>query len=133
MARGKGMIERGKGVMTTLDWSLSFDSLGPDTKLSYMCINKLKKKQTKYSSQEKGSDEWADRLAKSSTTMSDSCVRHIKISQNLFKSKINDWLSRSWESEWLSATTNSPIRTLIPSFSSFKLFRKTPPPVKSFN
>ena len=52
MARGEGMIRRGKevigrgkGVMTTLDWSLSFDSLGADTKLSYMCINKLKKKQ----------------------------------------------------------------------------------------
>jgi len=52
MARGEGMIRRGKevigrgkGVMTTLDWSLSFHSLGADTKLSYMCINKLKKKQ----------------------------------------------------------------------------------------
>ena len=40
MARGKGMIGRGKevvgrgkGAMTTLDWSLSFDSLRPDTKL----------------------------------------------------------------------------------------------------
>jgi ribonuclease HI len=77
-------------------------------------------------------NEWADRMAKSSTTMNDNCVRHIKISQNLFKSKINDWLFRSWESEWLSATTNSAIRTFFPSLSSFKLLRNTPL-VKSFN
>jgi ribonuclease HI len=72
-------------------------------------------------------NEWADRIARLSTTVSDNCVRHTKISQSLFKSKIDKWLSKIWELEWLSATTNSTIRTFFPSLSSLKVLSDTPP------
>jgi hypothetical protein len=62
-----------------------------------------------------------------STTISDNCVRHTKISQNLFKSKIDKWLSKIWELEWLSATTNSTIRFFFQSLSSLKVLSDTPP------
>ena len=72
-------------------------------------------------------NEWADRIAKSSTTISDSGVRHTKISQNLFNSKIDKWLSKIWELERLSAATNSTIRIFPPSLSSLKALSNTPP------
>ena len=71
-------------------------------------------------------NEWADRIAKSSTTIKDNCIRHTRISQSLFKNKINDWLSKTWESEWLSNTTDSAIRTFFPSLTSMKILRNTP-------
>ena len=72
-------------------------------------------------------NEWADRIAKSSTAVGDNCIRPTKISQSHFKSKIDEWISKIWESEWLSATTNSTIRIFFPSLSSLKLLSNTPP------